>query len=242
MDKNYIFDKNIWLTGASSGIGLEIAKSLAEFNTNLILSSKNIDKLTKAAATISGKAKVYAFPMDVSSTISIMDTFEFLSHEVGFPDILINNAGIYESKSFLDLTTVDFDKVINTNLRSAFDTTQCVLPAMLEAGGGTVINIISITALQPFKHTSIYAASKAALLAMMQCIREEVRKSNIKIINIIPGATATSIWSDDILTSKQNIMSSPKDIADVVIATLKLCDSNTSMLEDIIIRPQMGDF
>jgi short-subunit dehydrogenase len=242
MEKNYIYDKNIWLTGASSGIGLEIAKSLAEFNTNLILSSRNIEKLTKAASTISGKAKVYAFPMDVSLTESINETFEFLSSEVGFPDILINNAGIYEEKAFIDTSYEDFEKIINTNLRSAFDTTQCVLPAMLEAGGGTVINIISVTALQPFKYSSIYSASKAALLSMMQCIREEVRKHNIKIINIIPGATATNIWSDNVLAKKQSVMSSPKDIADLVVATLKLCNTNTSMLEDIIIRPQIGDF
>jgi short-subunit dehydrogenase len=240
MEHKYILDKNIWLTGASSGIGFEIAKALSKFKTNLILTSRNSEKLTNAIMKLQGEAKKYAFPMDVSSESQVREAFEFISHEVGFPDILINNAGIFKSKSFIETKIEDFEEVINVNLRGVFNTTQSVLPAMLENDGGTIINIISITALQPFPNCSIYAASKAGLLAMMQGIREEVRKNNIKIINIIPAATATEIWDEKFLEKNKNLMSSPKDIADLVVSTLQLCSSNTSMIEDIIIKPQVG--
>ena len=239
MEQNYISDKNIWLTGASSGIGFEIAKALSKFKTNLILTSLNSEKLTNAIMKLQGDAKKYAFPMDISSESQVREAFEFISHEVGFPDILINNAGIFKPKSFIETKIEDFEETLNVNLRGVFNTTQSVLPAMLENDGGTIINIISITALQPFPNCSVYAASKAGMLALMQGIREEVRKNNIKIINIIPAATATEIWDKKFLEKNRNLMSSPKDIADLVVSTLQLCSSNTSMIEDIIIKPQV---
>jgi len=239
MEQNYISDKNIWLTGASSGIGFEIAKVLSKFKTNLILTSRDSEKLTNAIMKLQGDAKKYAFPMDISSESQVREAFEFISHEVGFPDILINNAGIFKPKSFIETKIEDFEETLNVNLRGVFNTTQSVLPAMLENDGGTIINIISITALQPFPNCSVYAASKAGMLALMQGIREEVRKNNIKIINIIPAATATEIWDKKFLEKNRNLMSSPKDIADLVVSTLQLCSSNTSMIEDIIIKPQV---
>ena len=242
MEHNYILDKNIWLTGASSGIGFEIAKALSKYRTNLILTSSNSEKLTNAIMHLKGEAKKYAFPMDISSDSQVKDAFEFISNEVGFPDILINNAGVFKPKPFKETKIEDFDEMLNVNLRGVFNATQSVLPAMLENDGGTIINIVSITALQPFQNCSIYAASKAGMLAMMQGVREEVRKNNIKIINIIPGATATEIWDKKILEYKKNLMSSPKDIADLVVSTLQLCSSNTSMIEDIILKPQQQPF
>ncbi|MDR0926467.1 MAG: SDR family oxidoreductase [Ignavibacteria bacterium] len=244
MDDYYIFDKNIWITGASSGIGYEIVKALSNYNTNLILSARNVDTLTSTATAITGKAKMYAFPMDVSNTQSVNDTFEFISHEIGFPDILINNAGYYHANAFLEITEEEFDKLIGTNLKGVFNTTRCVLPAMMEAGGGAVINICSIAALKEFKYATIYSAAKAGMLAMMNTLREEVRSHNIKIINIIPGATATPIWSPKILDRHKHSMCSAADVANTIIAALKLCNTDTAMIEEIVVTPQiqMGNF
>ena len=241
MEQNYILDKNIWLTGASSGIGLAITKALMEYQTNLILTARNPEKLMNSIMQLEGEAKKYAFPMNVGSSSEVKDAFEFMSNEVGFPNILINNAGIFKPKSFNETKIEDFDEMMNANLRGVFNTTQCVLPIMIENGGGAIINIVSVTALQSFQNCSVYAASKAGMLAMMRGIREEVRKHNIKIINIIPGATATEIWDAKIVEKKKHLMATPKDIASLVVSTLQLCASNTSMLEDIIIKPQNGD-
>ncbi len=237
MKNNYIYDKNIWITGASSGIGLEITKLLAKYTANLIVSSSNLQKLQSAMSSIAGNAKIFAFPVDLANAKSIIECFEFISSEVGFPNILINNAGIYTPKSFINMTIGDFENMMNVNLRGAFLATQCVLPAMLESGGGAIVNIASITAVREYPHSSIYAASKAGLLAMMRSLREEVRDRGIKIINVIPGATATNIWDEDFLECKRNKMSSPVDIAKTVVSALTLCDSYTSMVEEITIRP-----
>ena len=235
---NYIYDKNIWITGASSGIGLELATILSKTKCNLLLSARNSEKLIKVASSISGNAKVFAFPLDVSDTNAVNDTFEFIIGEVGFPNILINNAGVYIDKPFIDTTIDEFDFMINTNLKGYFNTTRAVLPSMIEFKGGAIVNIVSLTAIETFNNCAVYSASKSAVLSMMNCIREEVREHNIKIINIIPGAVATTIWSDAILNKHRHKMSSPRDIAEVVVNTLQLSASDTSMIENIVIKPQ----
>ncbi|MPN26596.1 hypothetical protein SDC9_174021 [bioreactor metagenome] len=76
---------------------------------------------------------------------------------------------------------------------------------------------------------------------MMRSLREEVRRYNIKVINIIPGATATPIWDAKVLAKKQHLMATSNDIANLVVSTLHLCGSSTAMLEDITIQPQNGN-
>ena len=239
---DYIYDKNIWITGASSGIGYELSLILSQVKCNLLLTSKQPEKLMKVATTMKEDAKVYAFPTDVADTSAVNDAFEFIVNEVGFPNILINNAGIYIGKPFVDTTIEDFDAQINTNLKGYFNTTRLVLPAMIEQKGGAIVNIVSVTAIESFKNCAVYSASKAAVLSMMNGIREEVREHNIKIINVIPGAVATNIWNEDMLNKYRHKMSTPKDIAEVVINALQLCSSDASMVENIVIKPQCGNF
>jgi len=238
---NYIYDKNIWITGASSGIGFELAKNLSKTKCNLLLSSKNSEKLVRIATTMMENAKVYAFPVDVADTVAVNDTFEFMTNEVGYPNILINNAGVYIGKPFLETTMEDFDKQININLKGYFNTTRAVLPAMIELRDGAIVNIISVTAKESFKNCAVYSASKAAVLSLMNSVREEVREHNIKIINIIPGAVATNIWDEAVLKRFKNKMSTPNDIAKVIEGALQMCSSETSMVENIIVKPQTGN-
>ena len=193
MNISYISDKIIWITGASSGIGLSIVKMLSAYKSKLLLTSRNIDSLREATININGKSTNYLFPLDVSCNHSVNEAFEFIIQEVGYPDILINNAGVYSEKPFLDTSISDLNSIIANNFTGFFNTTQCVLPAMIEQKGGAIINILSVTAIESFPNCSIYSASKSAAFTMMKCLREEVRQHHIKVINILPGAVATNL-------------------------------------------------
>ena len=239
MSSSFLYDKKIWITGASSGIGLAIVNLLNSKQNTLLLTSKNVSKLRESTRNIKGNSKIYLFPFDVASTQMTNDAFEFIVQEVGYPDILINNAGIYIEKSFINTTSDDFDNLININLKGYFNTTKCVLPAMVEQNGGAIVNIISVTAIESYTNCSIYSASKAAILSMMNCLREEVKNHNIKIINIMPGAVATDIWNKKFLEKFKAKMALPTDVANTVISALELCDSNQSMIETIKIKPQI---
>ena len=235
--------KTIWLTGASSGIGFEIAKQLLNLNVKLILSSRNIENIRQTITknTFDIKAKIFFCPIDLGVPSKIKECYYYIISNIGEVDILINNAGKFISKNFLNTTLEQYNEIMNVNLQGAFITTKCVLPSMISHKKGIIVNINSIVALQTFPYSAIYSASKAGFLAMMQSLREEVRKYGIKIINVLPGATATNIWGKDITQANKNMMSSPYEIAKIVVDTLKLCENTNSMIEEIIIKPQYGN-
>ncbi len=242
--ENYINNKNIWITGASSGIGFEIVRELAQFHTNLILSARNFDKITQKIASLfteKNNANFFAFPLDLRDEESIEDSFVSIYSEVGYPDVLINNAGVFKANSFLKTSYEEFKSMVDTNLCGAFVATKCVLPKMIEKKDGLIINISSVTAEKTFPYCAAYSASKSGLLAMMRSLREEVRQYGIKVVNISPGATATELWGNKLDENREK-MSMPNDIAKLVMYVLEMSRlSPQSMIEEITIRPQLGD-
>ena len=154
-------------------------------------------------------------------------------------DLLVNNAGVTSFKSFLESKIFDFDNVMNTNVRGTFLCTKAVLPTMIKNRSGHIINISSVAANTIYENSSIYSASKAALLALTNCLRSEIRKYNIKVTNILPGATETPIWDSKTRQRYKNKMMSPQDIANVVFQAYNT--NKKVMIEDIVIRPIKGD-
>ena len=121
----------------------------------------------------------------------------------------------------------------------AISVVQNLIPHFKKRGGGIIINILSVAAKTIFQNSSIYSASKAGLLAYANVLREEVRKYNIKVINILPGATKTPIWSNEMLSSNANKMMKPEDIAKFIYQIYTI-DSNL-VPEEITLRPISGD-
>ena len=128
---------------------------------------------------------------------------------------------------------------MNTNVRGTFLCTKAVLPTMIKNRSGHIINISSVAATTIYENSSIYSASKAALLALTNCLRSEIRKYNIKVTNILPGATETPIWDSKTRQRYKNKMMSPQDIANVVFQAYNT--NKKVMIEDIVIRPIKGD-
>ena len=152
---------------------------------------------------------------------------------------MINCAGVTEFKLFMDSNEKDYDSIMDINLKGAFLCMREVLPSMVKRKDGQIINILSVAAVTTFQYSSLYAASKAGLKAMSEGIRAEVRKDNIKVINIMPGATDTEMWDKDFRDKNRNRMMSAEDIGRL---TLDVFNQPKSLAtEDVVVRPIKGD-
>ncbi len=232
-------ESTIWITGASRGIGAACAKVLARTGAHLILSARTKDALTNTTASLHAEARYTLVPCDVASNASIQAAYKEIAFQRGAVDILINNAGIGIFAPFAELSSDDVETMLRTNLHGAIACTQVVLPSMQERASGVVVNINSVAAVKTFTGASVYAASKAGLLAMSRVLREEVRKDGIKVIDLLIGATATDIWSAESRNEFEARMMQPDDIADALLATLRL--PPRTMPEELVLRPQQGD-
>jgi short-subunit dehydrogenase len=135
----------------------------------------------------------------------------------------------------------DFDNILAVNLRGPFLTMKAVINGMIERKSGIIININSVAAKKTFTNSTAYSASKAGLLAMTSSLREEVRQYGIKIIDILPGATDTDIWSDKAREKYSHRMMQAGDVADSIMSILKLALNERIMPEEITLRPTLGD-
>jgi len=221
----------VWITGASSGIGLETAKAFSEAGWNVVATSRN-----KPAIALEN---CLSFACDVTSPASITAAAKRILETYSAVDVLVNNAGVTRYKSFLDSTMSDYDAVMNTNLRGPFLVIKSVLPSMIKRKRGHIINILSTAAITVFENSSLYSASKAGLLAMGNVLRAEVRKHNIKVTNIYPGAVETAMWSPASLKKYRTKMMSPVDIARLVLSVA--IQPEKVVVEDLVVRPMQGD-
>ncbi|MDQ3022519.1 MAG: SDR family oxidoreductase [Bacteroidota bacterium] len=232
--------KVIWVTGASTGIGREIANEFSKAGHIVVVSARRKSRLVRIVSEIKfAEREASAFVCNVMSERSIQITSKRIREKYGTIDALINNAGATVFKSFLETKTFDYDNVINTNLRGAFLCMKFVLPQMIKNKKGHIINILSVAADTAFENSSVYAASKAGLLAMSNCVREEVRRYNIKVSNILPGAVETAMWDSRTRQRYKNRMMSPNDIAKIVLDIYE--QPRKVMIEDVTVRPIKGD-
>ena len=232
--------KVIWVTGASTGIGKEIAKLFAKQGHIVIATARRRSRLAAVVREIKfSEGEAVSFICNVASERSVQITAKRIKEKFKKIDLLVNNAGVTSFKSFLESKIFDFDNVMNTNVRGTFLCTKAVLPTMIKNRSGHIINISSVAANTIYENSSIYSASKAALLALTNCLRSEIRKYNIKVTNILPGATETPIWDSKTRQRYKNKMMSPQDIANVVFQAYNT--NKKVMIEDIVIRPIKGD-
>ncbi len=232
--------KVVWITGASTGIGKEIASEFSKAGHIVVVSARRKSRLVRVVSEIKyADREAAAFVCNVMSERSIQITSKRIREKYGSIDLLINNAGVTVFKSFMETKTFDYDNVIDTNLRGAFLCMKSVLPQMIKKKKGHIINILSVAANTAFENSAVYAASKAGLLAMSNSLREEVRRYNIKISNILPGAVETPMWDSRSRQRYKNRMMSPVDIAKITLDVFQ--QPRKVLIEDVIVRPVKGD-
>jgi 3-oxoacyl-[acyl-carrier protein] reductase len=184
------------VTGASSGIGLAVARLLATQDCELVLASRRQGPMEELASSIP-TAKIRIVPTDVTDIDACRDLVR-MAEEIGtdrYP-VLINAAGVAHFGPFADLTTEQVLEQLQVNLRAPTLLCHAALPWMLRLGGGQIINVLSVTAGQTFSGTSVYSAAKAGLLMLGKVIAADYRKQGIRVTSILPGAVDTPIWDD----------------------------------------------
>lgn len=230
---------HIWITGASRGIGASIAQELAVQN-RLTLSGRNEAALMEMAE-LSSSTSFTIVPCDVANADSVSEAHRKAVKANGPVDVLINNAGIGVFKNLADLSIEEFDDQIAINLRGVFLCTKAVLPDMTSARKGLVVTINSVAAVTAFSGATAYGASKAGALALTRSLRAEVRDQGIKVCDVLVGATETDIWSEGLREEHAHRMMQAADVARLISDVVSTFDHPRTHIEEIIVRPQLGD-
>lgn len=203
--------KTIIVTGSSRGIGAEIVKSLAKSGHNVILNYNKSESKAKEVQEELNKQNVSIeiFKADVSKREEAKKLIKFALDKFKSIDVLINNAGISQSKLFTDITDSDWDNMIQNNLNSTFYCTQEVLPTMINNKKGCIINISSIWGITGASCEVHYSVAKAGVDALTKSLAKELGPSNIRVNSIAPGIIDTEMNSEyseeDINNIKQEI-------------------------------------
>jgi short-subunit dehydrogenase len=239
--KNDIKDKVVWVTGGSRGIGLAIADKFIEAGAQVVISASKKESFKDILPRYSKLDNVLFFPCDISQPAQIHEVSTKIKLAKSKIDILINNAGVAKFKPFQDITEEMFDLMNSVNYKGTFLCTKQVLPDMIDRAEGIIVNILSGAAIKAFENSSVYAASKAAVLAMSRSLRKEVRKKGISVIDILPGATETDIWNPKVRDEKKHLMMQPEDVAEATLSAVLTSLCGRVMIEEVLIRPQGGD-
>lgn len=212
------------ITGAGRGIGRAIALALAKEGVQVALMGRTEKSLQETAAQITKMGIKTAFATaDVAEMSQVNEAVAKLTAELGPINILVNNAGIGKFGTFMELDPAEWEQIIRVNLLGVYYTTRAVLPAMIEAQSGDIINIGSTSGLRAGAGSSAYSASKFALQGLTEALMYEVRKHNIRVTALNPSTVATDLALELNLTDGDpaRVMQA-EDLAELLISQLKL--------------------
>jgi NAD(P)-dependent dehydrogenase (short-subunit alcohol dehydrogenase family) len=205
-DMEKLTAKKILVVGATGGIGTHLVKLLHQSGANVFITGRNVRRLAALAeSTGLSDSKLFAADISVSSDVEALAAA--VSSEMGTLDILINAAGIGIIKPLEQLTTEDFNRTLQINLLGSFLLVKSFLPAMKEVKKGLIINIPGVLGKVPMAGAAAYSASKYGLVGMMQCIREELKRTEIRITNIFLGGVDSPFWETiDLKVQKEKMI------------------------------------
>ena len=219
--------QTVIVTGASSGIGKEIARYFLEKGDNVVINSATADKLEKVFNELGAGDNLAMVAGNVSHRHTGEKLVAKAIEKFGSADVLVNNAGIFETRSFLEVDETYLDKFLNTNLKGTYFTTQAVIPQMLKQRDGVVINIGTPLVNHSLAGVPITApmASKGAIQALTIQLAGEFGKDNIRVNSIGPGTIRTPMHGDDADQSAGlhllNRVGEVEDIAEMVYTVAK---------------------
>lgn len=220
-------EKIALVTGASRGIGKAIAVALAEAGATVVInyngSKERADEVKAQIEGMGGTAITYQ--CDVSDFTAVETMMKELIKEYGKIDILVNNAGITRDNLIMKMKEEDFDAVIDTNLKGAFNTIKCISRQMLKQRSGKIVNIASVSGVAGNAGQANYSAAKAGMIGLTKSIAKELSSRGINVNAVAPGfieTDMTAALSDDVKkVAEQSIpfgrMGKPEEIADAVV-------------------------
>lgn len=234
----------VLITGASQGIGEAIAQVFAQEvrGVQLALVARNEKKLKTVARACAkraggGAAAVEIFACDVSDEASVAAMTAAVTERFGAVDVLINNAGAFAMAPFLETSVAEFDRMVATNLRSAFLVTRALVPAMVKRKRGDVFFMSSIAGLEAYPQSAAYCAAKFGVTGLAKVVRAETKAVGVRVCCVHPGATWSPSWSASGV-APERIMPAA-DVARAFLDVYRL--TRTTVVEEIVLRPQLGD-
>jgi NAD(P)-dependent dehydrogenase (short-subunit alcohol dehydrogenase family) len=185
------------VTGASSGIGRATAELLVARGARVAVFARSAEKL----AALAGRhgERMLAVTGDVAAADDIERLFAATEERFGACDVLVNNAGMIDRKPFVDVTPEAWDRMFAVNVRGVYLATRRALPSMLASGGGTIVNVGSISGVpgpEKFPGFAAYNASKAAVIALTEALAVEVKASGVRVNCVSPGSVDTPMWAE----------------------------------------------
>lgn len=226
--------KNILIVGATGGIGSKVAKLLAGSGAKLFLAGRNREKLSQVAIEC-GVQEERIFAGDISLPETVNDLKDKYFQQFNSIDIMINAAGIGIIKPLDSLTEAEFMKTLHFNLYAPFLLVKAFLPAMKEGKKGLVINIPGVLGKVPMAGAAAYSASKYGLVGMMQSIREELKRTEIRITNLFLGGVDSPFWDTIDLKVQKDKMLYAEEAAKAIWF---LCQQPRSgVVSEIVLQP-----
>ena len=227
------------VTGASQGIGRAVAEAFAaEPEARLALVSRNEERLAQVAEACRARgAEADVFACDVTDDAAVARTAAAVTQRWGAPDVLVNSAGAFEPGPLETISAEQFRRQLDVNLTSAFTVTQAFLGPMRGRGRGHVFYLGSVASLRAYAGNVAYCAAKHGLLGLARVVREETKADGLRVTVLMPGATLTPSW-DGVDVPEERFMPA-EDVARTVLYAFHL--SGRSVVEEILLRPQLGD-
>lgn len=218
-------NKTAIITGAGKGIGKATAIALAKEGVHLGLiarTSSDLESLEGELAESYG-IKVFFATADVSKKAEVDAAISSLVEQLVSVDILLNNAGMAQFGTLLDMDPEMWENILKTNVLGTYYVTRAVLPSMIKQSSGSIINISSSAGERGNATASAYSASKFAVNGMTESLMQEVRKSNIRVTALTPSTVNTDLAVNaGLKIGEEEHMMQPEDVAELILATLKL--------------------
>lgn len=209
---NNIENKVIVITGASSGLGEAAARHLASMGAKVVLGARRADRIEKVVSEIKANGgEALALATDVTNKSDVNNLIDTAINTFGCIDVLINNAGVMPLSMLENVKVDEWDQMIDVNIKGVLYGIAAVLPHMIEHKAGHIINTASVAAHLLFPASSVYSATKFAVRALTDGLRQEMTPYNIRTTLISPGAVTTEllehISDKEVQSTNQNYVS-----------------------------------
>ncbi|WP_415327693.1 SDR family NAD(P)-dependent oxidoreductase [Chryseobacterium sp. MMS23-Vi53] len=219
--------QTVIVTGASSGIGLEVARYFLDRGDNVVINSQTESKLKDTYNQLGAGENLAMVAGDISKKSTGEALAKIALEKFGSIDVLVNNAGIYDNKPFLDVTEEYLDKFLATNLKGTFFTTQAILPQMIKQKDGVVINVGTPLVYHAIAQSPSTApiSSKGAIHALTLQLAAEFGKDNIRVNTVAPGLIRTPMHDENIDNNAGihliNRIGKPEEVAQMIHSIAK---------------------
>ena len=219
--RGYLDGRHAVITGGGRGIGAAIAEELARLGASLTLMGRTIESLDRVASEITSTVdvRVETVQCDVTNERSIESAFEAARGALGDPYVLVNNAGQAESAAFSETSREIWDRMLSVNLTAHYLSIREVLPAMIRAKAGRIINISSTAGLKGYSHTTAYTASKHGVIGLTRALALETAKLGITVNAVCPGYTDTDIARAAIDNLVRALGKTPEEARQIIART-----------------------